>query len=114
MEAELSTRASRLTREIAAQEVVLREIAAIRDRLAIRLEELRETNIRKYEQVTRETKDRATRLQIIAQSSHQDLQRFSILARAGVEAPVRIEEYRRAYIQDESESEPQHASPPAA
>ncbi len=105
LEAELSTRASRLTREIAAQEVIQREIAAIRDRLAIRLEELRDTNIRKYEQVARETMNRATRLQVIAQSSHQDLQRFSMLAKAGVEAPVRIEEYRRAYIQNESESE---------
>jgi multidrug resistance efflux pump len=44
------------------------------------------------------------RLQIIADSSHQDLQRFAILARAGVEAPVRIEEYRRAFIENESES----------
>jgi multidrug resistance efflux pump len=104
LEAELSTQVSRLMREMAAQEVVLNEIAAIRERLATRLDDLREINVRKYEQVTGETKDRATRLQIIADSSHQDLQRFAILARAGVEAPVRIEEYRRAYIEDESES----------
>jgi hypothetical protein len=44
LESELATKASGLSREIAAQEVVAREIAAIRDRLAIRLEELRSTN----------------------------------------------------------------------
>jgi hypothetical protein len=105
LESELATKASRLSREIAAQEVVAREIAAIRDRLTIRLEELRNTNLRKYEQVAGEAMNRATRLQVIANSSHQDLRRFAILAEAGVEAPIRIEEYRRAYIHKESESE---------
>jgi hypothetical protein len=104
LEAELSTKVARLLREMAAQEVIRNEIAVIRERLAIRLDELREINLRKYEQVTDETIDRASRLKIIADSSHQDLQRFAILARAGVEAPLRIEEYRRAYVQDESES----------
>ncbi len=104
LEAELSTKVSRLMREIAAQEVIRNEVAAIRERLATRLDDLRAINIRKYEQVTDETMDRAARLQIIADSSHQDLQLFAILARAGVEAPVRIEEYRRAFIEDESES----------
>jgi multidrug resistance efflux pump len=104
LEAELSTKVPRLMREMAAQEVIRNEITAIRERLATRLDDLREINIRKYEQVTDETMDRAARLQIIADSSHQDLQRFAILARAGVEAPVRIEEYRRAFIEDESES----------
>jgi multidrug resistance efflux pump len=104
LEAELSIKGSRLMREIVAQEVIRNEIAAIRERLATRLDDLRAINIRKYEQVTDETMDRAARLQIIADSSHQDLQRFSVLARAGVEAPVRIEEYRRAFIEDESES----------
>ena len=104
LEAELLTKVSRLMREMAAQEVIRNEITAIRERLATRLDDLREINIRKYEQVTDETMDRAARLQIIADSSHQDLQRFAILARAGVEAPVRIEEYRRAFIEDESES----------
>jgi multidrug resistance efflux pump len=104
LEAELSMKVSRLSREMAAQEVIRNEIAAIRERLASRLNDLREINIRKYEEVTDQTMDRATRLQIIAESSHQDLQRFAILARAGVEAPVRIEEYRRAYIEHESES----------
>jgi multidrug resistance efflux pump len=104
LEAEFSTKVSRLMREIAAQEVIRNEIAAIRERLATRLEDLRGINIRKYEQVTDETMDRAARLQIIADSSHQDLQRFATLARAGVEAPVRIEEYRRAFIENESES----------
>ena len=84
--------------------MIRNEIAAIRERLAVRLDDLRGINLRKYEQVTDETIDRATRLKIIADSSHQDLQRFAILARAGVEAPLRIEEYRRAYIEDESES----------
>jgi multidrug resistance efflux pump len=96
---------SRLTREITAQDAIRREIAAVRDRLAVRLQELRDTNVKKYEQVARETSNRATRLRVIADSSHQDLQRFAMLAEAGVEAPVRIEEYRRAYIQNESESE---------
>jgi multidrug resistance efflux pump len=105
LEAELSTKVSRLTREIAAQEAVRREIAGVRDRLAARLQELRDTNVRKYEQVAREASNRATRLRVIADSSHQDLRRFAMLAEAGVEAPVRIEEYRRAYIQNESESE---------
>ena len=104
LEAELSTKVSRLMREKAAQEQIRNEIAAIRERLATRLDDLRDINLRKYQQVTDETMDRATRLQIIADSSHQDLQRFAVLARAGVEAPVRIEEYRRAYIEDESES----------
>jgi multidrug resistance efflux pump len=104
LEAELSTKVSRLTREISAQEVIRSQIAAIRARLATRLDDLRGINIRKYEQVTDETMDRAVRLQIIADSSQQDLQRFALLARAGVEAPVRIEEYRRAFIEDESES----------
>ena len=104
LEAELSTKVSRLTHEIAAQQVIRDEVAAIRERLANRLDDLGDINLRKYEQVADETIDRATRLQIIADSSHQDLQRFAILARAGVEAPVRIEEYRRAYIEDESES----------
>jgi multidrug resistance efflux pump len=105
LEAELSTKASRLTREIAAQETVRSEIAAVRNRLGARLEELRETNLRKYEEVTGETMNRAKRLRVIADSSHQDLERFAVLAEAGVETPLRIEEYRRAYIRNESESE---------
>ena len=47
LEAELSTQVSRLMREMAAQEVVLNEIAAIRERLATRLDDLRAINIRK-------------------------------------------------------------------
>ena len=60
LEAELSTKVSRLMREMAAQEVIRDEIAAIRERLATRLDDLREINIRKYEQVTDEKPTRAT------------------------------------------------------
>ncbi|HEY5954302.1 MAG TPA: HlyD family efflux transporter periplasmic adaptor subunit [Terrimicrobiaceae bacterium] len=105
LEAELSTEASRLTREIAAQRAIRNEIAAIRARLALRLGDLRNINLRKYDQTAGEAITRAMRLRVVAESSHQDLQRFAVLANAGVEAPVRMEEYRRAYIHDQSESE---------
>jgi hypothetical protein len=105
LETELTTKASRLAREIAAQQAIRSEIDAIRQRLTLRLERLRDINLRKYDHAARETINRATRLQVIAQSSKQDLQRFSFLTAAGVEAPVRMEEYRRAYVLDQSESE---------
>jgi hypothetical protein len=114
LEAELSTKVSRLMREMAAQEVIRNEIAAIRERLATRLDDLREINIRKYEQVTDETMDRAARLQIIADSSHQDLQRFAILARAGAKRPFASRNTGAHLSRTRANLVPQHAWPRAA
>ena len=49
--------------------------------------------------------ERAAKLQLMTDSSFQDLQRFAMLAKAGVETPIRVEGYRRVFIQNESDSE---------
>ena len=104
LEAELSAKLLRLIREIAAQEVILREIDTFRERLLTRLDELRKTNIRKYDQLIMGSTERAAKLQLMTDSSFQDLQRFAMLAKAGVETPVRVDGYRRVFIQNESDS----------